>query len=414
LEAVYGLPPAVRRLRVDDGGLTPATDAPVLVVHHDDLGLDFGPDHPNDRRRHRLAVALCRDAGLLNGRDAVLEGPAAAMSDEELCLTLAPAYVRAIKRYSAQPGLAKVELEAAQWGIDGDNGAFAGMHEASAWIAGASAQAARGIAEGRVRRAFAPAGGIHHASANRAHGFGLYNDGAIAINTLLRGGIDRVAYVDLDVHHGNGTQAIFYTNPNVLTVSVHESGRHLFPGSGFPNEIGGPGAEGTSANVALPPFAGDAAYRTAFDGLVAPLLAAFRPDVIVAQCGVDSHHADPLSHLLTTLPLFPWLWRRLREEADRHCGGRWLALAGGGYEPCSVPPRAWALLLAEQAGCEMEGDLPESWREHAMSVGCPSPAQGWLDDPGPAPDAERDARAQRESEQAVATTRQALSPYWAL
>lgn len=409
-----GLPPAVRKLRVVDGGLTPATDAPVLVVHNDDLGLDFGADHPNDRRRHRLAVTLCREAGLLNGTDAALEAPSAAMSDEELCLTLAPAYVRAIKRYSAQPELAKVELEAAQWGIDRDNGAFAGMHEASAWLAGASAQAARGIAEGRAGRAFAPAGGIHHAQANRAHGFGLYNDGAIAITTLLHSGIERVAYVDLDVHHGNGTQAIFYTSPNVLTVSVHESGEHLFPGSGFPHEIGGPGAEGTSANVALPPFAGDTAYRVAFDGLVAPLLAAFRPDVIVTQCGVDSHHADPLSHLLTTLPLFPWLWRRLGEEADRHCGGRWLALAGGGYEPCSVPPRAWALLLAEMAGREIDGDLPEAWREAAMAAGCPEPARGWRDDPGPEPDAARDARAQSESEQAVEASRQALSPYWRL
>lgn len=359
-------------------------------------------------------MALCREAGFFAGDDAVLEPPPGPLTDEELCRTLAPAYVRAIRRYSRQPEMAAVELEAAQWGFDGDNGAFAGMHEASALLAGASAHGARAIADGRARRAFVPAGGIHHASANRAHGFGIYNDGAIAITTLLDGGVDRVAYVDLDVHHGNGTQAVFSTNPNVLTISVHESGKHLFPGSGFPREIGGPGAEGTSANVALPPFAGDSAYRAAFDGVVAPLLSAFRPDAIVTQCGVDSHHADPLSHLLTTLGLFPWLWRRLREEADAHCAGRWLGLGGGGYEPCSVPPRAWALLVAEQMGREVDGDLPPAWRDHAMAVGCTDPPRGWRDDPGPVPDAARDARAQSDSESAVDATRRALSPYWVL
>lgn len=386
----------------------------MLVVHDDGLGMDFGPDHPADRRRHRLAVALCREAGLLDGSAAFLEPAPGPMPDEELCRTLTPAFVRAVRRYSAHPEMAAVELEAAQWGFDGDNGAFAGMHEASARIAAASSHGARAIADARVRRAFVPAGGIHHATANRVWGFGIYNDGAIAITTLLDAGFERVAYVDLDVHHGNGTQAIFSANPNVLTISVHESGRHLFPGSGFPNEIGAPGAEGTSANVALPPFAADDAYRAAFDGVIAPLLAAFRPEIIVTQCGVDSHHADPLSHLLTTLPLFPWLWRRLREVADDHCGGRWLALGGGGYEPCSVPPRAWALLVAEQAGRVLDGDLPPAWREAALAVGCPQPARGWRDDPGPAADARRDAQAQRESEMAIDATREALAPYWSL
>jgi acetoin utilization protein AcuC len=386
----------------------------VLVVHDKALGLDFGSDHPSDRRRHLLAVSLCRTAGLLDGLNVVLEAAPAPMSDDDLCRTLAPAFVRAMRRYSAHPELASVELEAAQWGIDRDNGAFAGMHEASAWLAATSAHGAQAIVEGRARRVFVPTGGIHHASSNRAHGFGIYNDGAISITQLLDGGIERVAYIDLDVHHGNGTQAIFYGNPNVLTISVHESGRHLFPGSGFVDEIGAPGAEGTSANVPLPPFAGDAAYRAAFEGVVAPLLAAFRPDAIVTQCGVDSHHADPLSHLLTTLPLFPWLWRRLREEADRYCDGRWLALAGGGYEPCSVPPRAWALLVAEQAGRAMDGDLPEAWRQEALAMGCPEPARGWRDDPGPPPDAARDAKAQAESQGAIAAARQALLPYWSL
>ena len=325
------------------------------------------------------------------------------MSDEDLCRVLAPAYVRAIRRYSENPLLGST-IEARQWGIDGDNGAFAGMHEASARIAAASALAARGVMTGACTRAWSPVGGIHHALANRAMGFGLYNDGALAIREMLDNGAERVAYIDVDVHHGNGTQWIFYEDPRVLTISIHESGQHLFPGSGFAAESGGPRAEGTSINVALPLYAGDHGYRASMERVIGPAVRAFQPDGIVTQCGVDSHHADPLSHLTTTLPMFPWLWRQLRELADEVCDGRWLALCGGGYEPCSVPPRAWAALLAEQAGVSVPDQLPESWRQIAIAAGCPEPAHRWLEDLGPEPDAARDANATTETDQALAQT----------
>ena len=228
---------------------------------------------------------------------------------------------------------------------------------------------------------------------------------------LLDAGLERVAYVDLDVHHGNGTQWIFYDEPRVLTVSVHESGRHLFPGSGFPAETGGAEAPGSAANVALPPFAGDDAYRAAWDRVVAPVVRAFAPDAIVAQCGVDHHHADPLSHMLTTMPLYRELWARLRALADEACDGRLVALGGGGYEPCTAPPRAWAGLAAELAGTAVEGPVPEGWRRVALEAGCPEPARGWWDDPGPAPDPERDRRAAAESEAAIAQSLLALSRF---
>ena len=193
------------------------------------------------------------------------------------------------------------------------------------------------VAQGRARAALVPAAGAHHGTASQAQGFGIYNETAVAVRALLDAGLERVAYVDLDVHHGNGTQWIFYDEPRVLTVSVHESGRHLFPGSGFAAETGGADAPGTAANVALPPFAGDAAYRAAWDRVVAPVVSAFGPDAIVAQCGVDHHHADPLSHMLTTMPLYRVLWARLRALAEEVCAGRLVALGGGGYEP--APPR---------------------------------------------------------------------------
>lgn len=370
----------------------------------------FGGGHPLDLRRHRLAVALCREAGLLDREGVGVETAPDPMPDGELARVFAPAFIAAVRRYSATPRLA-AEPVARQWGIGGDTTAYAGMHEDSARVCAACAHAARAVASGRARRALVPAAGAHHGLANRAMGFALYNETAVAVRALLDAGLRRVACIDLDVHHGNGTQWIFYDDPRVLTASVHESGRHLFPGSGFADETGGSAAPGTSVNVALPPFAGDEAYRRALDEVVLPVVYAFGPDAIVTQCGVDHHHADPLAHLLTTMPLLPELWRRLRELADACCDGRWVALGGGGYDPCTAPPRGWALLAAQMIGVRMTDPLPEAWRATARRAGCPEPARGWLDDRGPPPDDERDERARRLTDRAIADSRRALAPH---
>lgn len=385
--------------------------ARLLVVHDDDLGMRFGGDHPTDRRRHRLAVALCREAGILAAAGVAIEGAPGPLPDETLARVFAPAFIRAVRRYSATPVLAAAP-EAAQWGIGGDNNAYEGMHDDSARACAACHAAALAVAGGRARSALVPAGGAHHGLANRASGFGIYNETAVAIRALLDAGLERVAYIDLDVHHGDGTQWMHYDDPAVLTVSVHESGRHLFPGSGFAGETGGAGAPGSAVNVPLPPFAGDDAYRGAVDAVVLPVVRAFGPDAIVAQCGVDHHHADPLSHMLTTMPLYPWLWDRLVGLADEVCGGRLVALGGGGYDPCTAPPRAWALLAARMAGVTVADPVPASWRRIALEAGCPEPASGWLEDGGPAPDPERDGRAHAESEAAIARTRAAIGRFF--
>lgn len=385
-------------------GAAPGAGGPrLLVVHSDDLGMRFGGDHPTDRRRHRLAVALCREAGILDAPGVVHEEAPGPLPDEVLERVFAPAFVRAVRRYSASPVLAAAP-EAAQWGIGGDNNAYVGMHDDSARACAACHAAAVAVGGGRVRSALVPAGGAHHGQANRAHGFGIYNETAVAIRALRDAGVGRVAYIDLDVHHGNGTQWMFYDDPDVLTLSVHESGRHLFPGSGFAAETGGAGAPGSAVNVPLPPFAGDEAYRRVMDAVVVPVVRAFAPGAIVAQCGVDHHHADPLSHMLTTMPLYPELWDRLVGLADEVCGGRLVALGGGGYEPCTAPPRAWALLAARMAGVVVEDPVPESWRRIALDAGCLEPAHAWFEDRGPAPDPDRDARALAESDAAIAQT----------
>ena len=378
-------------------------DLTLLVVHDDALGMNYA-DHPTDRRRHQLAVALADAAGVLDAPGVRRIPGGDAMPDEQLCSMFAPAFVAAMRAYSATPILAATP-EARQWGITGDIHPYPEMHHDSARTCQVAWDAASAVGRGDARRAISPAGGTHHGLANKAGGFGLYNDTAVAIHALRAAGAARVAYVDLDTHHGDGTQGMFWNDPTVLTVSVHESGRFLFPGTGFAVEVGGPDAIGTAVNVAMPLDAGDDAYRRVMAEVVVPAVRAFAPDAIVTQNGVDHHHADPLSHLRTTMPLYPDLWRQIRELADDVCGGRWVALAGGGYDPCNAPPRAWAMLMAEMAEFQLAPDMPAAWPDLSRSMSCDTPAAGWVsDDPGPLPAGRSDAQVAAEVDQAISAT----------
>lgn len=378
-------------------------DMTLLVIHDDDLGMNYA-DHPTDRRRHQLAVALADAAGVLGAAGVARVPGGGPMPDDHLSTMFAPAYVAAMRAYSAQPILAATP-EARQWGITGDIHPYPEMHRDSARTCQVAWDAGQAVGQGRARRAISPAGGTHHGLANKAGGFGLYNDTAVAIHSLRAAGAERVAYVDLDTHHGDGTQGMFWNDPSVLTVSVHESGRFLFPGTGFPVEVGGPDAIGTAVNVALPLDAGDAAYRRVMDEVVIPAVRAFGPDALVTQNGVDHHHADPLSHLRTTMSLYPDLWHQLRELADEVCDGRWVALAGGGYDPCNAPPRAWTMLMAEMAGVALAADMPAGWPELSRSMSCDSPASGWTADSlGPLPAGRDQAAVDAEVAQAISAT----------
>jgi acetoin utilization protein AcuC len=375
----------------------------LLVIHDDDLGMNYA-DHPTDRRRHRLAVALAGVAGVLDAPGVERIAGGAPMPDEQLATMFAPAYVAAMRSYSATPILAKTP-EARQWGITGDIHPYADMHADSARTCRVAWDAGTAVGTGSALRAISPAGGTHHGLSNKAGGFGLYNDTAVAIHALRAAGAERVAYIDLDTHHGDGTQGMFWNDPSVLTVSVHESGRFLFPGTGFPVEVGGPDAIGTALNVALPLDAGDDAYRRVMAEVVIPAVRAFAPDAIVTQNGVDHHHADPLSHLRTTMSLYPDLWRQLRELADEVCAGRWVALAGGGYDPCNAPPRAWAMLMAEMARVALPADMPADWPDLSRAMSCDTPAAGWLtDNLGPLPHGRTQDMVDAEVSQAIGAT----------
>jgi acetoin utilization protein AcuC len=240
------------------------------------------------------------------------------------------------------------------------------MHEASALVAGATLAAARAMWSGEAEHGVNIAGGLHHAMRDRASGFCVYNDPAIAISWLLSQGAERIAYVDIDVHHGDGVQAAFYNDPRVLTISLHESPRTLFPGTGRPSETGGPDADGSAVNVALPAGTRDAGWLRAFHAVVPPLLRAFRPQILVSQHGCDTHWMDPLANLELTIDAQRAAHAAIHALAHETAGGRWLLTGGGGYELIQVVPRTWTHLLAEAAGQPIDPALPTppDWRDY--------------------------------------------------
>lgn len=318
---------------------------------------DFGPGHPLAPVRVELTMALSRELGVLDQVELVGCRPA---TDDELALVHRRDYIEAVRRVSATgaPDLA-IGL-----GTE-DNPAFAGVHEAAALIAGASLAAARAVHQGTAAHALNVAGGLHHAMPGRASGFCVYNDPALAIAWLLAQGVAKVAYVDVDAHHGDGVQAAFYDDPRVLTISLHESPRTLFPGTGWAAETG---VEGSAVNVALPAGCGDAGWLRAFHAIVPPLLREFRPEILLSQHGCDSHALDPLTHLTLSVDGQRAAGAALHRLAHETAGGRWVATGGGGYELVQVVPRTWTHLIAEAAGRPLDPATPTgtAWRAWAL------------------------------------------------
>ncbi|MBA2253666.1 MAG: acetoin utilization protein AcuC [Chloroflexi bacterium] len=323
-----------------------------LVVHGDGiLGYDFGPAHPLTPRRFGPGISLMRETGASHFLEPRLA------TDEELARLHRPDYVATVRRFASDPGLPP------RMGIGpGDCPAFRGMHEASALVAGGSIEAMDRILAGTEQHAFQPAGGLHHAMAARASGFCIYNDVALAIARARDAG-HRVLYVDLDVHHGDGVQSLFWDDPEVLTLSIHETGEALFPGTGSLEETGGPDAPGSAINVPLEPGSGDRSWLHAVETIVPAAAKAFRPTMLVTQHGCDSHAFDPLAHQRVTTTAYARATSLLDELAHRHAEGRWFATGGGGYDVYRVVPRSWSLVWLAQAHREPPAETPVAWRE---------------------------------------------------
>ena len=331
----------------------------VALVTVEDIAriYDFGSSHPLRPERVLLTYEHIRALDLLYRPNVTTEKSRVA-TDDEIAAVHDRDFIETVKGidsgdFSERHGL--------PFGLGTpDDPIFDGMHAASAAVCGASLVAAEAVALGRAEHSFNPAGGLHHARRREASGFCIYNDPAVAIAKILELRPDwRVAYIDVDVHHGDGVQWIFYDEPRVLTISFHQSGRYLYPGTGFEDEIGEGAAEGTAANIPLLPFSGEGDYLWALERVLTELLGAFRPQVVVTQLGADTHHGDPLANLALTMPAYPRMARTLHELIHRFAGGRWVATGGGGYQFDTVVPKTWAIHWAEMIGhAEV---IPSNW-----------------------------------------------------
>src|SRR5580693_5033742 len=344
-----------------------------LAVSWDDrlTSYDFGPGHPLAPVRVELTMALAREFGLLDAPGVSMITPAAA-PPELLELVHDDVYLAAVERAGELAARGEpLDPRSLFFGLGtADDPVFPHMHEASSLVAGATLAAAQAVWTSASAHGINVAGGLHHAMRRSASGFCVYNDPAIAIAWLLEQGADRIAYVDLDVHHGDGVQAAFYGDPRVLTISLHEDPTTLFPGTGRPSETGAGPGEGYAVNVALPAGTGDAGWLRAFDAVVPPLLRSFQPQLLVSQHGCDSHRLDPLAHLEVTVDGQRRAQVMLHDLAHELCAGRWLLTGGGGYALVQVVPRTWTHLLAIAAGAPVDPEMetPAAWRELARSL----------------------------------------------
>ena len=324
---------------------------PPILYHPDYQTYDFGPAHPFSPMRLAMVVDLLEALDLTAD---FLEPPRATRED---VLTLHSqdfvAQVEAASQGTPHP-------DARRYGLDtGDVPIFDGMDEAARTLVGGTLHAARLVTSGQARRVLQLGGGLHHAQRALASGFCVYNDPALAIHHLRTEGL-RVAYLDVDVHHGDGVQALHYEDPGVMTISLHESGRYLYPGTGFVEELGEADGKGFKLNIPLEPYTHAASYLDVFERLVPSALAHFQPDVLVVECGADAHAADPLAHLLLTSRAYETLFRRILNLAEIYTEGRVVLHLGGGYN-LDATVRVWTLLALLVQNHDLPERLPEAW-----------------------------------------------------
>ena len=332
-------------------------EKPAVLYSDRYLDYNFGKDHAFQPIRHKLAVELMESYGLFDGHAELVDPKPA--KEEDLLLVHERRYVEAVRELSARP-----RVEAYEWGLGpGDNPIFPGMYDAAALQVGGTIRACEAVAGGERLRAYNLGGGFHHAMPGRASGFCIFNDIAVGLARVLKAGlVKRVLYVDIDAHHGDGVQEIFYDDPRVLTISLHEDGRFLFPGTGFPAELGRGKGQGYAVNVPLPPYTRDTSYLYAFEEVVPPLARAYEPELIFTQTGADACYLDPLAHLKLTTRTYERVAQTIDRLSKELCAGRWVAATGGGYDMAACA-RVWTLIGASMAGVDLEDEIDPKWRE---------------------------------------------------
>lgn len=359
-------------------GNKPMKKDAVFVYSEDQLGYSFSEDHPFNQKRIVLTVDLLKKIGAIDDADIIVPRIA---TDEELLLAHNSKFVDIVKKASKGE---ITEAEGAIYGIGTeDTPIFPNMHEASAFLVGGTLTAVDEVMNGRARHALNLGGGLHHGFKGRASGFCVYNDSSVAIKYMQKKYGARVLYVDTDAHHGDGVQWSFYDDPDVCTLSIHETGRYLFPGTGKITERGNGRGYGTSFNFPIDAFTEDESFLDIYRTAMAEVTEFFKPDVILTQNGADAHYFDPLTHLYGTMNIFKEIPRIAQEIANEYCEGRWIAVGGGGYDIWRVVPRAWAHLWLTMTGDYIPtGPLPAEWLERWQEE-APVPLIPTWEDPNP-------------------------------
>ncbi|MBM7572844.1 acetoin utilization protein AcuC [Aquibacillus albus] len=338
----------------------------------------FHSDHPFNQVRVRMTKELLEATGKLHSSHLVEPRIA---TDAEIELVHDKQYIEAVKKASI--GLL-AEDEGLEFGLGTeDTPIFQDMHRASSLLVGATLTAVDHVLTGNIQHALNLGGGLHHGFRDKASGFCIYNDGAIAIKYIRKKYNLRVLYVDTDAHHGDGVQSVFYDDPNVCTLSIHETGRYLFPGTGNSNERGIKEGYGYSFNVPIDAFTEDESFLHVYEIAFKEVIEYFQPDIIITQNGVDAHSYDPLTHLNTTMNVFEKIPLLAHKLAHQYCKGKWIALGGGGYDIWRVVPRAWGQLWAVMTGSTpFKDQLPKSWLTKWQKVAPIQIPHSWQDPTG--------------------------------
>jgi acetoin utilization protein AcuC len=329
----------------------------VFIYSPELLKYKFSPNHPFNQFRLKLTLDLLVKSNAIEEKDII---PPRQASKEELLLFHDPFYVDAVEL----AGHGKLSNERAEsYGLDTDDSPiFPNMHEASSLLVGGSLTAVEYVMSGKAKHALNLGGGLHHGFRGKASGFCIYNDSSIAIKYIQEKYQARVLYIDSDAHHGDGVQWAFYDDPNVCTLSIHETGRYLFPGTGNITERGEGKGYGFSFNIPVDAFTEDESWLYCYRTAVSEVAAFFKPDVILTQNGADSHYWDPLTHLSLTMKTYKEIPKLAHEIAHQYCDGRWIAVGGGGYDIWRVVPRAWSYIWLEMTKNNPTFDqLPQAW-----------------------------------------------------
>lgn len=331
------------------------TQPKTALVYVDELSqYQLSPEHPLRPIRLQHMHELMRASGLLDLENIASPAPRIA-TKQEIETSHDPDYVsivEAISNGAIAPGMGEFGLGTP------DNPVRSGIYETTALCVGSTLTASELVTSGKTDIAFAPAGGVHHHAMPRsAAGFGIFNDAVIAMKAMVEEGL-RVAYIDIDCHHGDGVQMGHYDSDQVLTISIHESGQWLFPGTGYVQEIGVGDGTGYSVNIPLSPYTQDNEWHAAFDVVIPPLVQAFNPDVLFTQLGIDTHFQDPLTHLSLTTQGFDLAVKKLGVLAAEI--GKWVAVGGGGYDLSAVS-RSWTMALASMANFDLPNDVPNEF-----------------------------------------------------